>query len=195
MVELKNNVSMTMMAGAAMVILGVALKNGGEQAGRDDSVLGPILFIAGWLAVAYGMSMTGTSHKLYRNKKGNAALLAAAMIVGAVFAMKAIKKGTMSDKWQPLAPVLFVGGWLLMGYLGSLNNNSSLSWSNVNRDKAMWAVPGVALVLSSMMGVLPYERKERITDTMGMPMFSWGWMFVIIANAMKTVGPSLNLRM
>lgn len=189
MICVKSNIAITISVGAALVILGVALKNGRAQRGTNVSLISPgtLAFVVGWLIVAYGMSLSGSDYKFATSNKSYLSAAAAASIMGAVFLMKAAKKGVVSKQVAAIAQVLFVGGWLLMGYTSSLKmHNVGLmpKIANIDKQKAIYGVSAVALVLLSMMVVLPNERAAKVTDTVGMPMFAAGWAGIVLANSL-----------
>ena len=65
-------------------------------------------------------------------------------------------------------PILFSAGWLLLGW--------SLS------DRVM-GLAASALVIGSMLFVLPWQRKQGIVDGPGMPMLVMAWIIIIYLNS------------
>lgn len=161
----------TMVAGAALVILGVHLKNGRQQAGDDVPMFGAgtAIFIAGWALVAYGLGLT------------NMAIVGAVSIVCGVMIMKMGMKDPKSEiaKYMLFGLALFIGGWVAVAWVagGGKFNISSL--------KFQLAIAAFVGVMLSMLYVLPRERKEKVTDTLGMPIFTAAWVALSMAASMK----------
>lgn len=149
--------------GSVLVILGVVLKNSMQQMGKGDSMAGMISFVAGWALVAHAVA------KNQFNVGGNQTLpyVAAAIVVGAVMAMKI---GTNEEKKKRMKPLLlaFIVGWILFGY--SMNANS------------MMVGISVAMVFLSMLFFLPKQRKNCIVDGPGFPLFVLAWVGLWLAN-------------
>ena len=180
-----NRKSLAGLLGAASVIAGVSIKNSTWQTGKTPNLMGPgaILFLLGWIAVVLAFNMRG-GDKLWEGvtQKGVLAAVGAAAIIAAVFTQQNAKK--TGAKIPAYVGLLFIGGWLVMGYAAALKGNDSLAPANVDRQKAVLGGLGVASVLGAMTQVLPRERKAKITDTIGMPMFTAGWGLVALANAL-----------
>lgn len=172
--------------GAASVIAGVATKNSAWQRGETPAQFGSgtVLFLLGWAIVVLVLNMKGNNLWPGFTKKGILGLVGAALIVAAVMIQQNAKRtGQKVPGWVGL---LFVGGWLIIGYTAALKGNDDISPSadNVDPKKGLMSALGVILLLASMILVLPKERKEGVTDTLGMPMFTAGWGLVVLANAL-----------
>lgn len=160
----------TVLAGAALVIIGVHLKNGREQAGDDVPMfgLGTAAFVTGWAIVAYGLGLSPV------------AIAGSAAIVGAVMAMKGGKKmpDSILGTIAPFAGPLFIGGWLAVAYAAAGESY------DLSSNRVMLAAAAFAGVMLSMLKILPEERKAKITDTLGMPIFTAAWFLLAAANSL-----------
>jgi hypothetical protein len=93
--------------------------------------------------------------------------------------MMALKyKASQSGEKPPQTMMIFVGtftiSWLLLGYaagLGASNHGKILSWI------------AAIFVLVSMLGVLPWQRKNMVIDGPGFAMFGMAWVFLAMTNA------------
>lgn len=160
--------------GALLVIAGVVLKNSAEQLGKPNhsvaKPLGMVAFVVGWLIVAYSVAIT-RGGKLQWNKR---TLMAFGTAFGIVYAVVQMKKYMVKGQKPPMIfPALFAGSWLLLGYVtGNLNGTTGLG------------LLAAITVLVSMMGVLPWQRKKKVIDGPGMPMFVIGWILLALSNSM-----------
>ena len=170
-----------------------AAHDAAEAAGLGDppfTSLASWLFLLGWLTVAYGMGMRGDKLRVSVNRKGLLALLGALSVVTAVMLKAYNEQGEFDDDTKAavevLIPVFFIGGWLLVAYLSSLKSHLRLGTRAIGKNKVWFALAGVSLVFGAMlpMGMLPLERDLKITDSIGMPMFTLGWVCVALANAL-----------
>lgn len=180
--SLNNKKLLLSIIGGVGVITGVSLKNGLEQlkAAKPNfgTQFGPLIFGLGWLltGLAIAAPKTGTSLlKLPKNKHGQLAMVASALIF---FSVMAIKKHMLAGQSVPKHLLLgFAGGWALLAL--SLMMQAKFSQLSVTL-----GVITVALVLGSMWKVLPWQRKKGVVDWFGMPMFTAAWGCVAFANAM-----------
>lgn len=151
--------------GSSLLIqLAVALKNTTEQyPGFILAGLGgmpsKLMFVAGWVLFAL------TSTDRWDNRR-YIVLTGAAMIVSAVMYMKMAKKKGLEI--NPLIAMMFPLGWAVVTYgimmkPGFLNNYTILA---------------TALVLLSMMIVLPWQRKHNVVDFLGYNMFAVAWVIL-----------------
>jgi len=175
----------TLLIGAVSVIAGVHLENGLMQAGeateRTD-MAAKTLFFGGWAVVAYALAMRpdGGAMVSLDNQKGLIGIAGAGAVVFAVMnIMKARKAGNQPDRMYGM---MFIGGWVAVGYAAGLAGVGFGSWDT---RKLTWAGLGVAGVFASMLYILPErERPLQITDGIAMPLFALGWVSVALANAM-----------
>ena len=84
-------------------------------------------------------------------------------------------------------PALVAGGWVALAYAlcqqrSFLNPRAPTMPTTVRCGLSFGAT---ALVLASMMVVLPQQRKMKIVDGPGMVMFTAGWALVVAALAYK----------
>ena len=81
-------------------------------------------------------------------------------------------------------PALFAGGWVALAYaLCQSRGARGFKWPTTLRCGLSFGA--AALVLSSMMYVLPRQRAMAIVDGPGMVMFTAGWALVVAALAKK----------
>lgn len=142
--------------GAALVISGVVLKNSDEQLNDPNnpsamSALGMAAFLGGWAAVAHSFNTAG-------------AWAASSAIAASVLMMK--KTTRSKAAMNPVYPLAFATGWAALGYMSGPN--------------PVYRVAVPALVLGSMMGVLPQQRSRCVVDGPGMPMFTTAWALLLL---------------
>ncbi len=186
MVQFNNKKLITILVGGALVILGVHLKNGSEQAGIQASAygMGALSFLAGWVTVAFGLGLS------------DLAIAGSVSVVIAVMSKKAAKDdpGSFLCKLSPFSGPLFIGGWVLVALsavkdlkLGDLltfrTSRAALTAGGTVRGQLAFAA--FAGVMASMLYFLPIERRMKITDTIGMPIFTASWFALAMAHAMK----------
>jgi len=159
--------------GALLVIAGVVLKNTSEQLGEPNhpvaKPLGMVAFIVGWLVVAYSVALTRENKLPFNNRT----LMAFGTTFGIIYAVMQMKKYMVAGATPPMVfPALFAGSWLLLGYVtGNLNGTSGIG------------LLAAILVLLSMMVSLPWQRKKKVIDGPGMPLFVIGWILLALSNA------------
>jgi len=183
---LNNNKFLELFLPALAVIAGVMLKNGGKQyAASEDKkenktikMIGMILFIGGWIGVAYS---AGTTRG--KAKKGSKLLLpivSIMAIVAAVIVMMQAKEkytggGGKMPGWVMIFAGLFAVGWIVLGYSVAMGKGNTA---------LVLGLGASGLVLGSMLGVLPWQRKNKVVDGPGMAMFALAWVALACANAM-----------
>tara|TARA_Y100000310_G_scaffold305927_1_gene346625 strand:- start:613 stop:1128 length:516 start_codon:yes stop_codon:yes gene_type:complete len=153
---------------ALLVIAGVVLKNSAEQLKQSknspQSLIGILLFVFGWAAVAYTTSI-GRSNKI-------PFVLSSVAIVIAVMQMKQFMA---SGKAIPkIYPVVFALAWVALGV-------SVGQHLNTKGQVVSLLIP--AFVLLSMMVSLPAQRAKCVVDGPGFALFTAGWALLIYLNA------------
>lgn len=161
-----DNTLMQSVAGAALVIAGVVIENSLEQMNRPPSILGPILFLAGWATFAFAVA-----NNTINNGVGYLPYIAAALIACSVLIMKQ----NMSGKGGiPISMNLlkfgFVAGWLLLAF--SIGKHSTIAFISA------------LIVFLAMMVLLPKQRLMGVVDGPGMPLFTAAWAGMVFANAL-----------
>lgn len=167
--------------GALGVIGGVIAKNSQEQypALGLPEMLGPALFVGGWGLVAYTNALNANNRVVF-DQKTALGVLASTAIVGSVMRMKMLKKEGLPVNM--VYPALFTGGWVALAYaLCRRHGLSAFRWPTQTRCALSFGA--AALVLTSMMAVLPKQREMKIVDGPGMAMFTAGWALVVAALA------------
>jgi len=179
MVNFNTNTLTTILAGAALVILGVHLKNGTEQAGlkTEPYGMGALSFLAGWVTVAYGLGFS------------QLAVAGSVSVVLAVMSKKAAKDdpGSFLCKLSAYSGPLFIGGWVLVALSATKISkfDQLLNYTpTLGAPRMQLAFAAFAGVMASMLYFLPIERKMKITDTIGMPIFTAAWFALAMAKAM-----------
>jgi hypothetical protein len=167
--------------GAVLVILGVSFKNAPGQrisgSGRGLGPLGPILFTAGWVAVAYAAGTDcGSSPKSLISVKGGLTVGTIALIVTSV--MSIMQSRSKNTKAPMVASIGFMMGWVALAVLVGFNHK----FKSVPASQIAGGI-GAASVLTAMALVLPRERTSKVTDGIGMPMFTAGWAAIAFAIA------------
>jgi uncharacterized membrane protein YhdT len=176
----KTKVLRTMLPALAIMV-GVMLKNGGEQfaacGGRINKkqmkMIGSLLFVGGWIGIAYAVGMACNSMK--RGKHMWMPVAASAGVLLSVMAMMHYKHKKDKPRWLVAAPVIFAGSWLLLGYSVAMGKGNLAM---------MFGLGAAACVLLSMMVALPWQRKKKVIDGPGMALFALGWIALTVANSM-----------
>lgn len=155
--------------GAALVIMGVVIKNSLEQLNRSPSPIAPILFVLGWLIFGYAVAHNAVNGG---PDATNVALpyIAVSLVALSVLLMKAKMGGASIPLPMQLLQLGFVVGWLLLAF-------------SIGRHRQV-AFASAILVLAAMMLFLPQQRLLNIVDGPGMPMFTAAWAGMIYANAL-----------
>ena len=78
-----------------------------------------------------------------------------------------------------IAPAVFALAWLVLGQVVA----EGLPWWG-----QVVGVLATALVLGSMMGTLPMQRKAGVVDGPGMPMFTAAWALIVALNSVVRRG-------
>jgi len=156
---------------AISIVLGVVFKNTGDQlSGKTSplSMIGMILFMAGWVGVAYYLS------KMSNDKFKFIAPVLSGIIVMSVMVMVILRDrpGTVTNTpmspWFILALFGFVASWILLGlYIGHHDKNYG----------GGLLIP--LFMLSSTIISLPIQRKRCMVDGPGLILFSLGWILVV----------------
>jgi len=178
------------LAGASLVILGIWMKNGlSKQATGKVPIpnvkhVGMGAFILGWLTVAYAVSSDKNLNLMngLKTPKGITGLLSSVLIVGSVLMIMKGKESGQKDSmvWG----IGFLVGWLALG-LSSGMGGRNLSISAILKNRKTWfGLAASALVLFAMTRMLPWERKQGITDSLGMAMFTGGWGSLAVAQSL-----------
>ena len=118
----------------------------------------------GWIYTAYILSLNKPNKLMF--------ILPSAGILLAVMMMKQymVKKQT-----PPMVfPLIFALSWIILG-LGSGNH--------LLGNKKYIGLLASLLVLLSMMKILPYQRKNKIIDGPGLPLFVIAWVILILLNS------------
>ena len=159
---------------SSLVVSGVVLANSLSKVNNENlKMLGAVLFLLGWALLAY--CVVNKNRLLSLPNLAN--LLGIVLVVVAVMMMKLGK--SRSKHMKKVAGAMFVAGWAVLSVSLALRNNGSL-----NRVVLPYSVAGAALVLLSMVVVLPKQRKwpsDASADGPGMVLFTVGWMLVALA--------------
>ena len=166
--QINTNLLIQTFIAACLVIFGVVTKNSFEQLGFPNHPIGkPIgmgMFIMGWIYTAYILSINKPNKLMF--------ILPSALIVMSVMMMKQY----MVKKQNPpmVFPAIFALSWIILG----LNAGNHL----VGNQKYLGLFASF-LVLLSMMVILPFQRKNKIIDGPGLPLFVIAWVILIILNS------------
>jgi hypothetical protein len=152
---------------ASLILAGVVIRNTYKQLGQTQSpimYLGPALFVCGWAALAYSLSMTPGGRIVFTDKRTIIFFACAAGIVTSVMLMN---KHINEAKVPPIyLPIIFGACWLLLGY--SMTNNTI-------------GLAAAGLVIVSMLIVLPWQRKNNVVDGPGMSLFTIALSMIVYA--------------
>ena len=170
---------MSTLLGASLVIGGVVIKNTLEQLKTPKHPLSKVglgLFIIGWVIVAYA---TGNSGSKSRNKM----FIAFSSAAGIVYSVMSMKKAMASGMPMPMMyPAIFAGSWLTLGYTVGMGKGGFFNTSTI------LGLLAAGMVLLGMMVVLPWQRKNKVVDGPGMPLFVAAWGLLAAGNALKSAG-------
>ena len=157
-----------LVVGATAVVSGVVAKNTATQV--KPRILSPvlnlsgmILFTLGWVIVAY----------LIGEKQQDSGKILTYLSTGAIW-FSASQMRSKMDKKEPVPmalPILFVLGWVTLGWIADLTTNKRLG------------VAAAGLVVLSMLVFLPWQRKRCIVDGPGMALFAAAWSIIILINS------------
>ena len=169
------------MVPALAIMAGVMLKNGGgpKQAnlGKWSKTLGMVLFIGGWLIVAYAVSLNSKGSRFKSGMKMWLPVLASLGVLVTVMIMMSIKEkhGGKMPTWAMILPVLFAALWILLGWSVAMGKGNIAIYLGLG---------AAALVLLSMLVSLPWQRKNGMIDGPGIGLFALGWVALSVANAL-----------
>lgn len=170
MLKLNKSIFFHTCAASMMVVYGVVSKNSASQLKLPQShplgMLGTALFVIGWLYTAYALSLMRKNKVLF--------VVFSLLILSAVMIMKRY----MINKMMPpmILPAIFALSWIGLGYITSMHLKGSMKWSGLLVS---------ALVITSMMKILPMQRKLCVVDGPGFVMFSCAWMILTVLNSMR----------
>jgi hypothetical protein len=162
-------------AAALMVIGGVSAKNSADQLPIEykDTLnkVGMGLFVGGWIFAAYVLS----KHKASKIQH-------ILPCVGVLISVMMMKEKKMMKKYMPFTmpanvlPGLFIVSWLVLGY------NVGDRFQGLTKYAGLIAT---ALVIASMMKVLPYQREHDNVDGIGSYMFMFAWAIIVMLNSKR----------
>lgn len=155
--------------GSLGVISGVIWKNTTEQLGYPHASIGKVgvaLFIIGWIILTYGI----VSRR--KTSVGQVApILGALAIVSSVMMMKPYQ---IRGETPPIQyPIMFALGWIIFGLSISAHMGGSFRYIGL---------VATAFVLSSMMGILPWARKNCVIDNPGYVLFTLAFVLIVAIN-------------
>lgn len=163
------------MGAAAMIIAGVVMKNGVSQymapgaEAKWATWVGSALFLGGWALIGYFVYQFG----------GSVPAIAAALIVASVMIMMYIKTWDTTPKWAIVAPIVFAGAWLALGWGVGRVRGSTLSYG--------LGIGAAVAVILAMLWLLPWQRDTKthpaIVDGPGMPLFTLGFVALALVVA------------
>ena len=168
MVNLNNRLLLETGIASSMVLFGVVIKNTFEQLEMPNHSVGkPLgmgLFILGWVYIAYILSKHKPNKLLF--------ILPSIGVLLSVLMMKSY----MSKKTAPpmIFPIIFALSWITLGF-GVGNHLTGYS--------KYVGLLASAMVLISMMKMLPLQRKNNVVDGPGMPVFVIAWVIIMLVNS------------
>jgi hypothetical protein len=162
---------------AVMVIGGVSAKNSSEQLPIENkgvlNNVGMGLFMGGWLLAAYVLSQNKINILQY-----------ALPCMGVLISVMMMKEKKLMKKYLPftipesvtkyVVPGIFIASWIAIGY------NVGDRFDGFMRYSGLIAT---ALVVVSMMKVLPYQREHDNVDGPGSYMFAFAWAIIVFLNS------------
>jgi hypothetical protein len=168
--RLNNELVVKTSIAALLVVFGVVIKNSFEQIGKPNHIIGkPLgmgLFVLGWIYTAHILSKNKPDKHMF--------ILSSAGIAFAVLMMKYY----MGKKQTPpmIFPLIFAASWIILGLMVSNHLPGNLKYVGLIAS---------ALVLLSMMKILPFQRKNGVIDGPGMPLFVIAWVIIIFSNSSR----------
>jgi hypothetical protein len=170
--KLNNRLVLETSIAAMLVIFGVVIKNSLEQFGIPNHSIGKpigmLYFVIGWIYTAYILSVNKSNKLIF--------VLASAGILLSVMMMKQYmaKKQT-----PPMAfPAIFAISWIVLGLMTGNHLSGNMKY---------FGLVASALVLASMMKILPFQRKNKIIDGPGMPLFVMAWVILVFLNSSRNI--------
>ena len=168
--KLNNGLVVQTSIAALLVVFGVVTKNSFEEIGEPDHPVGKPLgmgmFIGGWIYCAYILSKGKNKKALF--------IVPSLAIAGSVMMMKKY----MAQKEEPpmVFPAIFALSWIVLGVMVGNHLPGRAKYTGLIAS---------AMVLGSMMKVLPYQREEKVVDGPGMPLFVIAWVILIGLNSSR----------
>lgn len=170
---------------AAAVVTGVALKmsvknfpNPTAEILEYAPMAGVLMFCSGWAGVARAMTF---KNGIYQNNvKSQIILVSITFILVAVLGMQS-NYSSIPDSWRKLLPLVFGLGWLGLGFGASRKEGQANKKSNSAEYIGLTAG---ALVIASMLFMLPWQRKYNMVDGLGLPVFVVAWFALSYVHAM-----------
>lgn len=154
---------------ATLVVLGVLVKNGGDQYYKNalshplwPMVLGGALFVAGWTWLG----------KQTRSYDGVGFIVVSVMVM----MVAKYKNGNVMPSWAKWMAIGFGLGWLLLADKVGRAHKTSLTPKYL-------AFAAAFMVLLSMLGFLPWQRKHGVVDGPGMVLFGGAWVLMAMAHS------------
>jgi hypothetical protein len=154
---------------ATLVVAGVVLKNSAEQMPNlkestklTIELVGALSFMAGWIYMAIALS-NGRKDKLKY-------VFPCLVIFGTANLLKTVKN---KDVKMVLA-AMFALSWIVLGVLVG---------DHLQDKRRYFGLIASALVIVSMMGILPMQRQMGVVDGPGMVMFTLAWVVIVMVNS------------
>ena len=165
---LNNRLVLETSIASLLVIFGVVTKNSLEQFGQPNysigKPLGMLMFVLGWIYTAYILSVDKANKLLF--------VLPSAGILASVMMMK---KYMVKKQTPPMVfPMMFVISWIILGLMVGNHLPGNMKYIGLTAS---------LLVLLSMMKLLPFQRKNKVVDGPGMPLFVIAWVIIVLINA------------
>lgn len=150
--------------GPLLILAGVLLGNAGEELGKPKSKIAPLMFAVGWVIFANALSNNAANRDASAPLQKYLPYVAAAMVVGAVMALKA---GGEETNKMPLVGV-FIAGWLLFAHSQGLKPKASYF--------------AALLVFLSMLYFMPKQRELKLVNGWSLPLFVIAFVILIAVN-------------
>lgn len=150
---------------ALLVIGGVVAKNSSEQLSMSGPLeyAGMAMFICGWILSAYVLSQ-GKSLKLWY-------IIPCMGVLVSVMMMKEMKNLKLPSY---VLPSIFILSWVMIGFNAGDKFSGMIKYSGLLSS---------ALVIGSMMKVLPFQRTTGNVDGPGSYMFMFAWAIIVMLNS------------
>lgn len=130
--------------------------------------IGRVLYLAGWILTPYLLNA------------GKPVFIASLLIFLSSSLIDLNKQEQHSEEKTPIfLSLLFIVSWLIFGYFVGLKcyrqTDSSLS--------ILFGVIGSLLAVTSVIYILPWQRKLNLVDGIGMPMYIAAWVIITMLSS------------
>lgn len=161
-----------MFLAAVLVVTGISLASTAKEALKLNEsmryilgILGMVLFVGGWLLVAY---------RFYQTIPEQAVYFVPAII--SIIISTLVSRFSSLPQWPFF--LLYIAGWGIFGWVISKHIDGSDRWLGPSAS---------LLAIASIVGLMPWQRQNGVVDGLGLPIYAAAWVLVSIVHAYPTV--------